>query len=175
MKNKPVLVIAFIISVAIAKAQTNSSVKLYGYIQSVSAGAMAKGDIDESGRMVKGNDNGAMTNYRLYIAVPKSYRIYPIALWINGKPYMAKSQAVQTPVTVTNHSIPSHPQTTMLIPETTEKVYQLMPLPPIEGKLSAKAKAMAQGNELVVSYKLNGKQYYATLERLTELASAGRQ
>lgn len=160
----------------IANAQTNNNIMLYGYIQPVLPGITAKGDIDENGRMIKKNTGGVMNNYRIYITAPSNFRIYPIAIWIKSTPYSAKSEVItNTPVVLTNHTIPSHPQTTTLVPKTTQKVWQITPLPPIESKLSAKAKVMAQTNELVVSYKLNGKYYYAALEKLTELPSGARQ
>lgn len=176
MNLKLVFGTMLIVMAGMAKAQVNSNVKLYGYIQPVLPGIIAKGDIDESGRLIKKKSDGVMNNYRIYITAPNSYRLYPIAIWINGSPYAARAEVItNTPVVAINNTIPSHPQTTTLVPQTNQKVWQITPLPSIESKLAAKAKAMAQSNELVVSYKLNGKYYYAALEKLSLLASEARQ
>jgi hypothetical protein len=54
-------------------------------------------------------------------------------------------------------------------------VIQLIPVPAIDGKSNAKAASMANDNEVIVVYKLNGKFYYNKLEKLSELPSAARQ
>ncbi|HVK96394.1 MAG TPA: hypothetical protein VM368_01190 [Flavisolibacter sp.] len=77
-----------------------------------------------------------------------------------------------TPVVMLNEIIPSKPKEIILVPKTSEKVIQLVPAPAIEGKSIFKSKSLASANELVVVYRLNGKNYYQTLGKLKQLEPA---
>ena len=177
MKRKLLLAFTILFMAAISQAQSRPSVKLYGYTQNVIPGTRVKGDVDESGKLVKKEpDSGHMGNYRLYLTGPQSPRLYPIALWIKGERYGVKSETVaNTPISVTNYNIPSHPKTTTIVPKTTQKVLLLTPLSSTDAKPLAGAAALAQNNELVVAYKWRGKIYYAALGKLTELEPQAMQ
>jgi hypothetical protein len=152
-----------------------ASDSLYGYSQVVTPGIRAARDIDEKGNMVK-KPTEPVYRYFIYLATTSGTRVYPVELWIKGKAFSARSEAVtKTPVMHTNRVMPQHPQKQILVPKTTQNVVALVPIPLVAQKSSAKAKDLAQVNELVVVYKQGGKRHYRVLKELTELGAAAMQ
>jgi hypothetical protein len=152
-------------------AQTKGSAKIYGYKEPVS-GAVSQRAIDENGKPVVSDAVGRF-NYFIYLVTPN--RVYPSELWLNGEVYSAKIETVKTPVVRKNFNNPSEPQSTELVPATTQQVTRLSPGPAINDKLSEKGKSLSEENELVVVYKQNGKFYYQTVSSLTLLEIAALQ
>ena len=173
---KQTLLILFLLFIfSISKAQTRTDVRIYGYIQPVSRGVSPETNIDEAGNLIsKGIKPGS--NYFIYITGP-STRIYPIEMWVKGEQYSAKAEAVnKTPVQMGDPAIPDGPNLITLVPKTSKKVMTLIPGNAVfPGKSLAIAKSKAKVNELVVVYKMNGKLYYALLEKLNIIERASMQ
>jgi hypothetical protein len=155
-----------------ASAQTKGTAKIYGYKEPVS-GAVSQRAIDENGKPVVSDPAGRF-NYFIYLVTPN--RVYPSELWLNGEVYSVKIETVkETPVVRKNFNNPSEPQSTELVPATTQLVIRLSPGPAITDKLSEKGEILSKENELVVVYKQNGKFDYETLSSLTLLEVAALQ
>lgn len=169
---KQTITILFSVLAFSAFAQTKGSGKLYGYKQAAPPGMVRK-TLDENGAEkaapVKQNEN-----YYLYLVT--SSRAYPSELWIKGEPFGVRLQTIEeTPVEQANTNVRVSTAKKILVPKTTQKVVQLIPAP-MEGKSSsAKAKSLASANELVVLYKQNGKFYFQTVKKLTELEAMALQ
>ncbi len=171
--KQTLLLLSLIFFFTTLKAQTRTDVKIYGYIQPVSRGVAPDTDIDEAGNLkTKGLKAGS--NYFIYITGPASSRIYPIEMWIKGKQYSAKPEAVnKTPVQMADPALPNGPNFITLVPKTSKKVIRLISGSAVTpGKSLAIAKSKAKTNELVIVYKMSGKLYYAVLEKLAVLEAA---
>lgn len=156
-------------------AQTRKDVKLYGYIQAVIAGAVPRSIIDESGQE-RPSEYKPRYNYLFYLTSPSGVRVYPTEVWLKGKQYKAKWEAVpSTPVQFTNHNIPNRPTTITLVPKTGASVLSITPSTGPITKVYAGARKIAAANELVVVYRMQGKFYYARLPKVTELEPAVMQ
>ena len=170
------LLLGFIFIFSALKAQTRNDVKIYGYIQPVSRGAAPDINIDEAGNVApKSYKQGS--NYFIYISGPASTRLYPIEMWLKGKQYSAKPEAVnKTPVQMGDPALRDSHNIITLVPKTTKKVMMLVPgNTVIQSKSLAIAKSKARTNELVVVYKMSGKLYYALLKELNVLERASMQ
>ncbi|HEU4901619.1 MAG TPA: hypothetical protein VFT06_02480 [Flavisolibacter sp.] len=154
---------------ASCSAQRKGNIRLYGFEQAV-AGGKAPDRNDKGLRVSKGGGK----NYFLYAV--SSSRIYPTEIWVEGTRFGATIKTIeQTPVEYGDETNIGSPKK-VLIPKTSQKVVQLIPNASTESKESyARAKNLAQKNELVVVYKQNGRFYYQTLARLTSLNSAAMQ
>jgi hypothetical protein len=162
------ILIALVFIYVSCDAQTEGPAKLYGYKQNVTPGTNPNWNEGGKQRQVKTG-----TNYYIYLVT--NGRAYPSSLWIEGTEYSASMKTINiTPVETNNPTLPAAPST-VLVPKSTGNVIQLIPVPAIDGKSNAKAASMANDNEVIVVYKLNGKFYYNKLEKLSELPSAARQ
>ena len=170
------LLLILIFYFSISKAQTRNDVEIFGYIQPVSRGVSPETITDEAGNLkTKGLKAGS--NYFIYFTGPASSRIYPIEMWIKGKQYSAKPEAVnKTPVQMADPALPNGPNFITLVPKTSKKVIRLISGSAVTpGKSLVIAKSKAKTNELVVVYKMNGKLYYSLLEKLNILEGATMQ
>ena len=167
--------IALLAFLAIAGfAQAQSSVKLYGYVQSVTPG-MAGKQLDENGKAVK-KSPAKLYNYFMYLSSASKNRMYPVEIWIKGERLGVRAEAVSTtPVTTVVDDGSMKAKTIVLVPETTAKVWLLTGTREPLLKEFPKAKTLANTNELVLIYKLNGKFGYATLKAFQQLSAAAMQ
>jgi len=152
-------------------AQTKGSVKLYGYKQPVSGGKAPEPSTDTGLRVSRRSGN----NYFIYAV--SSSRIYPLEIWLEGNRYGVTVKSIKkTPVEYSNEMNVGSPKK-ILVPKTTKEVLQLIPMAADAGAKSAgvKAKSLSTQNEAVAVYKQNGKFYYNTLKRLSDLESVSMQ
>ena len=162
--------LALLLLVLSGFARAQNGIKLYGYVQAVSPGFAGR-QRDENGKLVQ--KSSARVNYNIFLSSPSKSRIDPIEIWIKGKRYGVKSEAVDTtPVTVTLHEGRPDKGKVVLVPQTTARVFRLTGTPGPLFKDFPRAKKRALTHELVVVYQLNGKFYSATLAKFTGLESA---
>lgn len=155
-------------------ANAQKSIRLYGYEQAVTKG-MAGRERDENGKIIT-KAPAQLYNYFMYITSTNKNRIYPAELWIKGQKLGVKAEAVNTtPVTMLQDDGTTNAAKIVLVPKTTAKVFHLTGTTTPSPKEFGKAKKLAEANELVVVYKLNGKFQYATLKKFAALSSAALQ
>jgi len=166
MKQFYFLLMAVLISF-FSFAQVEGASKIYGYKQKVMPGTVR---VDENGREVP---RKPQYNYFIYLA--STCKVTPIEIWINGEDYSVTVNSVSTtPVKYTNPtSGDNKPQ--ILVPKTTRRVLQLGPSLNNMQKPIQKGKTLSAKNELVVIYKGNGKLYYKTISKLSELDPVAMQ
>lgn len=158
-----------------ASAQTRTDVKIYGYVQPVTGGASPVDAPNESGAVSAVQSE--RKNYYIYITGPTGQRIYPTEIWIEGKQYSTRTVSVKSPVELTIHTGETNPKKKVLVPGTSRQVYQITPSPaaPASGKVLAISQKKSAENEVVISYKLGSKMYYAVLKKLSPLEPAAMQ
>lgn len=172
MKRTLLLAITFLISFVALQAQ--SGTKLYGYSQIITPGIAAKGEVGENGNVTK-KERTPNYQYRVYLTTTAATKIYPVEMWIKGQPYAVQTQTItKTPIEDTDFST-REGKTTVLVPKTSAKIFQWMPINYTADKSVQKARELATNNELVVVYKQGGKMQYKTLKQLTVLPPQSRQ
>jgi hypothetical protein len=164
------LAILFLVAYKLSIAQTKGSATLYGFVQRVSGGASP----DRSQEPGAGNTPAGGTNYYIYLVSGNSSRLYPSELWINGDLYgvQIKSMA-KTPVTLDSPDPALNGR--VLVPKTSFRVVQLVPISSNGVKKSANGASLAKTYSVVAVYKQNGRFYYTTLSELNSLESAALQ
>ena len=166
LHHKTYLILLFLLACFQSLAHAQNGVKLYGYFQSVSPGIISK----------EQSNNEKLFNYFMYLSSSNKSRLYPVEAWIKGKRVGLTYELTKTPVIkFKDEGVVQNPEKIILVPSTTSKVYQLTGTSIVDGKNFSKAKTLSSSNELVVVYKLNGKFYYATLKKLSELEAANMQ
>ena len=170
-----ILILPLLLLALAAFAQTTPA-KLYGYVQTVSAGMVQRGSIDETTGQETQAKPRRNQNYFIYLAGPKGVRIYPTEIWISGKQYSAQYTSVtETPVEIANNNVPGRPKSVTLVPKTTGSLLSLTPAPAAGIKGLASAKTKAKANDLVVVYKMKGKTYTSVLKKLNRLEPVALQ
>lgn len=166
----------FLLTACMLRAQTGSS-QLYGFSQvTIPGAAAAKRVTDDAGNTVERRTEDLKVSYFIYLSTVAKTRVYPMEVWIKGKAYSARPEAIATtPVQISGNVVVGRTQKTTLVPKTTQKVTRLIPIPLTASKSSKKAQTLAGENELVVVYKQGGKTYYKTLKTLTELSPQALQ
>jgi hypothetical protein len=166
MKQFYFLLIAISVSV-FSFAQKEGASKIYGFKQRVMPGMVR---VDENGREVQ---RKPQYNYFIYLA--STSKVAPLEIWINGEAYSAiVNNVLTTPVEYTNPTSGDN-KPKMLVPKTTRKVLQLSPSLNKVQKPLQKGKQLSAKNELVVIYKGNGKLYYKTVSKFSELEHIAMQ
>lgn len=160
MKKIITLGLAVLFAAAL-NAQTKGTIKIYGYKQPV-VGGMVQRTISEEGGPIEVPVKPRF-NYRIYTA--SSSAITAVEVWIRGEAFSISQSPVESPVIYTSPNNPARPSTTTLVPKTTKKIWQIAP-EQLKGKGTAKAKALAKTNELVLIYKVSGRTYYQTLKKM---------
>jgi hypothetical protein len=169
---KSTFLLLFVICYLACLKATAQNVKLYGYVQKVTPGISATVELDENGNRVK-RSGASMENYFMYLAGPANSRVYLVEGWIKGERVGLKGTTVKTPVQITASSETG--KVVEVVPKSTAMVWQLTGTTAPAGKTFEKAKRLAQTNEMVVVYRLNGQFRYATLKNLTPLETAHLQ
>lgn len=172
MKGCGLLCILFLFS-SFCFAQT-SEIKLYGFKQLVAGGAHSSYKTDEQGKKVELRTN-RYKNFFIFLAYPPHLKIYPMEIWVNGEAYSIKEESVKTPVELTYDNGLSSPETIALVPQTSDTVTSIILLDKLPSKTAAIKKSLAETNELVIIYKLNGKLYSQTLKRIKGLRAGVMQ
>jgi hypothetical protein len=146
-------------------AQKNS-IRVYGFSQGISAG-IRPATINEKGETgIKKKATGK--KYLIYLEYPAGQRLTPTELWINGEKFKFHATAVTSPVLLnTGLSMPGQKEK-VLIPQTENQLWQLVPL--MEMNITEKDKRnIVQQKPLVIFYSVNGKSCHLTLDSLQEL------
>lgn len=164
------LAVLFLLVYKLSMAQTKGTATLYGYVQNVSGG-IAPDRSQEPGLQIQTSGG---TNYYIYLVSGSSSRIYPAELWINGKLYGVQMKSiVKTPVILESPDPALSGR--ILVPQTSSKVLQLVPISSNGVKKSANGASLAKTNSVVAVYKQNGKLYYTALSELSSLENAALQ
>lgn len=169
-------IITAVLSILSFGALAQSSTKLYGYRQTVSAGIDAGREIGPDGTMTKAQPK-RMVNYFVYFTTTSKTRLYPVALFIEGVRYDVQSGTVkQTPVLEQRQLLPGQ-KAEVLVPKTTAVVYQLTPsaATTASAKAPTSAKTLARSNALVFVYRQGGKTYTRSLKTFTQLTPEAMQ
>lgn len=167
------LIFAALLSFFSIKLWAQSSPKLYGYRQTVSAGVKPNQNISEDGAVVTDQPK-RMENYFIYFATSSKNRLYPVAMFIEGVRYDVTATAVkQTPVLEQSNPIPGQ-KAKVLVPKTVQRVYQLVPsgASAASAKVNAGIISSAKSHALVLVYRQGGKTYTRSLKTLTQLDAA---
>src|SRR4051794_15381504 len=132
MKQKILLLILLAFSTG-AFAQTG--ITLFGYVQDVLPGTIPRGT-DENGKPLS-RGNGVRTEYLIYLGSPQKTIVHPVALWIHGEEFSARSEKIGTPI----HS--QDETKTVLVKKTSRPVLRIIPLPAAAHKDFTGARAKA--------------------------------
>lgn len=145
-----------------------STVKLYGFSQVVAKGVPSTYETDEQGKTVETKQE-VNKNLFIYLAYPPDLNLYPVEVWMKGELYSIKQQPAHTPVVIVYANGQYEPETVILVPTTTDTVFQLILTDRSPSKNTTIKKSLAETNDLVVVYKLNGKFYSQTLKKIKGL------
>lgn len=167
------LLCALVLLSSFCFAQT-TGIKLYGFRQSVAKGVHSSYETDEQGNKVNPKIE-IHTNLFIYWAYPSNLNLYPVEIWVNGEQYSVKTSPAKTPVTIIYDNGKFAPETVILVPKTADTVTQLLISERLPAKSSEIKKSLAETNDLVVVYKLNGKFYSQTLKKIKALRMASMQ
>jgi hypothetical protein len=151
-----------------------SAIKLYAFRQTIVRGISTTYQEDEQGNKIEAKRE-IKNNVFVYLAYPPNIFLYPVEIWMDGQQYSVKPEPVQTPVIITYDNGAFAPETIVLVPKSSDTVTQLI----LSGNLPAKnariKKTLADTNDLVLVYKLNGKFYSQTLKKIKGLRTAFMQ
>jgi len=166
MKQLYFLLIAVLFSF-FSYGQTEGASKIYGYKQKIMPG-MAR--VDENGKEVQ-----RQPRYNYFIYLASTTKVIPVEIWVNGDAYsVIVNNVSKTPVEYTNPTSGDNKPIT-LVPKTTRRILHLAPSLNKIQKPTQKGKMLSSKNEMVIIYKGNGKLYYKTLSKLSELESVNMQ
>jgi hypothetical protein len=165
MKQFYFLLTALALSI-LSYSQTEGASKIYGYRQPIMPGTIRA---DKNGNQVRPKPN---YNYFIYLA--STSKVSPVEIWIKGQAYSVTSAAVSsTPVEYKNPTS-AESKSKILVPKTNRRVLQLNSSAALKNPTS-KGKALSANNDLVIIYKGNGKLYYKTLSKFSELEAVAMQ
>ena len=155
------------------KAQLKGTINLYGFKQAVLPG-MIPGDImTDDGRII---EQPFKPKFNLFIYTASINTITPVEVWLDGKKYSVKTEAVTTtPVEYTNPTSMPQPSVTTIVPKTSKKVLRLTLVEAADSKPFLKNTSMAKEKELIVVYKQGSKIYYTSLNTLKEIEPVAMQ
>jgi hypothetical protein len=173
MMKKLILSLFIAISFAACKAQSKGSVTVYGFKQAVLPGMIPGDIISEDGKRI---EHPFKPKFNFFIYTASNGAIQPTEIWLNGQAYSVQSEQVAaTPIEYTNPTNMPQPKKTVLVPQTTKKVFKWTLAPSVENSKNEKAKSIASANELVVVYKQNGRTYYSAVKSLKEIEPVAMQ
>lgn len=168
--QKTIFLFALLTAGLFTKAQTAGTARLYAYRQSILPGVQPGGAITESGERIEAKPT---SNAQYIIYITATGRVYPVALWIKGERFAVNTEAIRkTPVIVFQDEERGNPQKKILVPKTTQKVWLLTPLPITDNLRFPQAEAAARKADVVVVYKMNGRFYYKTVNRIESVPAA---
>lgn len=157
-------------AILMTSAQEKGKVKLYGYYQPVSAGRAPEMN-PETGLRTSG---GQGKNYFLYAV--SSSRVYPAEIWVEGARMGVTIKTITTTPVMHGDDANIGSPKKELVPQTSQRVTQLILAPAIDGKnFGNRAETLAGKNDVVLVYKQDGKFYYSVLPTLTALDGAAGQ
>ena len=166
MKQFYFLLIALMLSI-FSYSQTEGASKIYGYRQSIMPGTIRA---DKDGNQVRPKPN---YNYFIYLA--STSKVLPVEIWISGQAYSVTSTAVSTTPVEYKNPTSTEGHSKILVPKTSRRVLQLNSTGVPVQTPTKKGKALSANNELVIIYKANGKLYYKTLSKFSDLEALSMQ
>jgi hypothetical protein len=166
MKQQTFLFTLLLLAAFGAQAQSNA-ITIYGFKQLTSGGMQKRGDIDETGRLIKQEPAPAL-HYAIYLANSSGNNVYPVQLWIQGKAYAVKVKPFQNNLVVPANTDAPVAKLKTLLPETGGTIYRLMPAPLAVDKSNDRASALAAQNDVVVLYRWKGKLEYGVLKKFVD-------
>jgi hypothetical protein len=163
------MIIALICLFTISSAGFGQVKKVYAYKQASIPGNIIANDEND----IPGNNGTRSTerkqnfNYWFYLSVPKKEKVSITGLWIDGKQYEIKSEAVpDLPVKKIIYTGLEKNDTTIMVPVIVNKVILVYPA---AVKTAGSKLKLATTNELVIRYMWKGKIYYTSIRKIKEL------
>lgn len=146
-------------------------IKLYGYKHSSIHGVARSKTMDETGNEAR-KDQTRGYNYLLYLVIAKTQKITIVDAWISGRRFKVKTEKVKnTPVQKIGLTANNYPDTTILVPATTEAVVLFYPTEEIKAPATSSRfiSRLTRHSELVVGYFWKGNKYFTSLKAIKEL------
>jgi hypothetical protein len=166
MKQILLLTLAYFLSESV-KAQSTPLIKIHAYVRHSTPGAVPKVVAIENGGAVKKMPT-SLVNYSIYAELKKSSTITITRLWIEGKAYTTRKEAIkETPVLFKQPAIGNQYQTDTLVPKTNNIVWKLIQEGLVDN--SPKAPKNLKGNDLLVEYIWKGKKYNYVIKEWEKL------
>ena len=171
-KRKAIFLFLFSATMLTGFSQAKSPVKkVYAYKQASIPGIIPSNDENDiKDKNAKPIEYQPPYNYWFYLSMAKSESITVSGLWIAGKQYEIKSETIkELPVRKMLFNGLEHNDTIIMVPATTTKVILIYPSG-LKTDVSNNVLKIVKSNELVIRYSCKGKTYYATVDKITELA-----
>jgi hypothetical protein len=144
------------------------SIEVFAFEQGNSPGTVAANVKDENGNPIK--KAATKKNYFIYLSLKQQYSIDPQHVFINGNAFPAEASLVKsTPVEFVSGNVPNHPEKTVLVPTTVNKVIQLRITDTIQIERTSALQKLTSKNDLVISYTWKKKKYFAVLKKIKKL------
>lgn len=146
------------------KAQTVGAAIVYAYRQPILPGTQRGDILERTGKTIVVRAN---TQSSPIIYISSHQRIYPVALWIDGKRYGVNTQAIRkTPIVIFRDEKLPQSEGKILVPKTTQCVWRLTPMPDIQKRNFNAAASAACKSAIVVVYKMSGRFYFNALNTM---------
>ncbi len=170
MKKFIVLILASLFMLPVLYAQKHTAV-IYGFRQQSTGGMQKRGDIDESGRLLK-KEPPKVFKYAIYLTTKYTQTLHPVQIWIKGKAFSVRAEAKTAAEFLNEDAGRYSKKTNPAIYETAGAIWKLNKTQPTKNNGSNRAKALAAANDVVVLYRMGGKLHYGVLKKFTDLEPA---
>ena len=159
----------FILLIIAARVSSQPGVKIRGYEQENFPGTVPSGIKDENGNPQK--KAAAEKNYYIFLSFNKKFNITPSGIFIKGRSFAIETTYVKkTPVEFFNNNVSGHPQKMILVPETDNKVIEIVTaVAKMEAKKDPYLRKLTGSNDVVIVYLWNNKKYFGVLKRLKKM------
>lgn len=167
MKKHIFFTLAFIATAFLIQAQEDG-ITIYGFRQQSTGGMQKRGDIDETGKLVKKEPAQIFKNL-IYLASASKARIYPVQMWIKGEAFSVNANVVTSEQLLKEDANRHAGKIKAVVYKAGQTIWKLTPKPLVIDKSGGRAKALAIANDVVVLYKMSGKLRYGVLKKFTDL------
>ena len=159
----------FVLFIAGISASAQPAIKVFAFEQQNLPGTIPAGIKDENGNPIK--KAATKKNYFIFLSFKKNCVITPVQVFLKGIPFSVQvTDNKKTPVEYTNNTIPNHPDKTILVPKTNNRVIKI---DPIEAQGSENkdphVEKLTKSNDLVIAYMWKKKKYFVTLKKMKQL------
>jgi hypothetical protein len=162
---------AFFIFFAIAfGVYCHPSIKIFAFEQESRPGTVPAGVTNENGNPVK--KAAAKKNYFVFLSFKNKYDVVPLQVFIKGNSFDVKTvNTKETPVEYTSRNIPDNPEKQLLVPETDNKVIEIILTEAAQSSIpeDAHLKKLTASNDVVVVYNWKQKKHFASLKTIKTL------
>lgn len=139
-------------------SQTPPVSKVHAYVRYSTPGAAPASIPGENGAALKKMPT-TIANYSLFIETKKGVWVTITKLWIEGKPYKVKMEAMsESPVLFKQMGIGNQYQIDTLVPKTLNSIWKIVPNGIMQG-VAPLAKSRSE-NALILEYNYKGRQYF---------------